>query len=310
MRKVLVSMLALALAVFALAAPAVAQDSYGAIQRLLDGETANANITAVSTHTPLICRYVGPLAAGGTITVAAGGDITFSLGAVGASAVDTTLECPLAAPYGGVFTVANAACDTLGEVINIVNKSPNWRCVLRDGMAADSSNNTLITLAETAANTEAGLALLADTAVTFDVAAELTPERTMRRSLDPGTRNMLAPNPAANSRVALFQATATSTYGADTSTWEVYTCATRYPTRWVPFLTTNTALGYIADENMTESCERIDAQAGGATTVQKLYTYPYALEGRKGDRLIVRLNNLSAMTAPQLTAYARVAPLK
>jgi hypothetical protein len=297
------------LAALTFASGALAQDSYGAIQRLLDGETASANITAVSTHTPLVCKWVGPASTGGTITVAAGGDITFSTGPAGGSAVDTTLECPIVGALGGIFDVSNAACDTLGEVVNLVNRSPNWRCVLRDGMAADSADNTLITLAETAATAANGLALLADTAVTFDVAAELTPERSIQRSLD-GPYQTITPNSSPGSRVALFEATTLSTYGAGTSAFEVFSCRTTYPSQWGPWVAATPALGYVALTDMTENCVQLENRPNGATTVSSTFNYPYAMEGRKGDRLIVRVNNSAAMTVPQLTAYGRVALLK
>lgn len=288
----------------------VQADSFGAIQRLLDGESATAQVTAVSTHSPIIVRYVGPSSAGGTVTVAAGGDITFSVGAVGASAVDDSLECPVSGALGGIFDLSTpaAACDTLGEIVDLINKSPNWRAVLRDGMRGDPTDNVFATLSETAANTPNGLALLGDSGVTFDVAAEITPERTIARSLD-GPYAYIQQNPSVSSRVALFKIAATSTYGSGTSTIEVFSCKTLYPSSWGA-VTAGSVSGYAAKNNGSETCTTLDSVAGAATTVEKVLTYDYALESKKGERLIVRLNNSAAMTAATLYAYGRVTQLQ
>jgi hypothetical protein len=105
----------------------------------------DASSTTGDDDVALLIRYVGTNTSGGTVVVAATtGDITFATGAVGSSAADDTLECPVSGALGGIIDVSNASCDTIGEVVDIINGSPNWRAVPVNALAADvidASNN-------------------------------------------------------------------------------------------------------------------------------------------------------------------------
>lgn len=148
----------------------------------------DASSTTGDDDVALIIRYVGSNTSGGTVTVAATtGDITFATGAVGSSAADDTLECPVSGALGGIIDVSNSACDTIGEVVDIINGSPNWRAVPINAMSADvidASNNgsgSLLDFAEAQASGLNGVSVYWNVdgdAGNFDlVRALITPEQ-------------------------------------------------------------------------------------------------------------------------------------
>lgn len=131
--------------------------------------------SGVESYYPILIRYIGDNPDGGTVTVAAGGDITLKTGPVATSTADVTTECPFSGGLGGVIDVSDDACSTLGEVVDAINASPNWVAVIQDGRRSDSSNNTLAALSETSAATPAGLALAGDGAVSLKSVIALVP---------------------------------------------------------------------------------------------------------------------------------------
>lgn len=285
----------LALSILALVVTAEAQDPWvypGILARIAAGRPANIVQTAVSTHVPILIKYIGTNANGGTVAVAAGGSITLSTGPVGSSAVSTATECPISGALGGVIDVTNAACDTWGEVVDAINGkcstcvTTEWRAVLLDALRSDSSNDTAATLSEAAANSADGLGLLGDTAVTFDVQRAAVPRefRSIKAYLQPGT-NVFLQKPFANYRTVLTKCIETSTYGSGSSTFEIIGDVQTYS------LTQPTA---------TETS--LWSQAGGATTVATTVDFqPGNLWSDVGEKVIVRINNSAAMTAPNLT---------
>jgi hypothetical protein len=127
--------------------------------------------TAVSTDVGIYVRYVGTGTGVATVEVAAGGDITL----VANGAADATLECPVSGALGGVIDVSDTACDTIGEVVDVINSSVDWIAVPHASLRSDSSNNTLITLAATDAKLPNGLGLLRDSAVALTINLVLAP---------------------------------------------------------------------------------------------------------------------------------------
>lgn len=130
------------------------------------GEPVRDVTTAVDTDPAILFWFVGDDTTGVvTVEVAAGGDITLKQ----AGAVDTTIECPLSGAYGGVIDVSDAACDTLGEIVDIVNSTSGseWRAALVASLASDSSNDTLLL-------TAAAEARGPGKAIYFDSSSQLT----------------------------------------------------------------------------------------------------------------------------------------
>lgn len=273
--------------------------------RMLSGEAASGFNSAISTHTSLIVGYTGGTAASpsGLVAVAAGGAITFTQGAAGSEAATTEFECPVSGALGGVIDVTNAACDTLGEVCDVINGSgtgstytanTSWRCVILDGLYADSSNDTLVTISATQAARPDGLALLGDTAVSFDVARALLPAymRSLDWYVDGSPLKQLKPRPFEGLRSHLFKTIATSTYGSGTSTIEVSS---------VRDVFNRTQYG----QKLTETATTIWSQAGGATTVAGTADFtPLGLQGETDAKIVVKLNNSAANTVTTLTNWA------
>ena len=300
-------LLKLALAIFALvsAAPAAhAQDYYGwVLSNLLRGNSVARYNSAVSTDVPLLVKYVGTALPGGTVTVAANGDITLSTGGVGASAVDTTLECPVSGALGGVIDVSDAACDTLGEVVDVMNASPNWRAVILDGLRTDSSNDTLLARTEINAAVSEGLGLFHDAGVGFKSTIALTTvggaglgvngQRSIQAYIDNPINNTMVKGagPFTNLATLLFKAIGTTTYGSGTSTFEVFSVIPTYRTA--------------GSTNGSEIVTQLWSEAGGGSTTAKTFDFGgYGLRSQTGAKLVVRINNSAAMTAATFPAYA------
>ena len=98
--------------------------------------------------------YIGPEDSG-TVTIATS-VMTLQHGDLASEAVDTTVGS------SGVLTMTGATLDTLGEVKDEVNSSPNWFMELETGLYGDSANATLLDKSETQAKVKAGLPIYFD----------------------------------------------------------------------------------------------------------------------------------------------------
>ena len=217
-------------------------------------------------------RYVGS-SASATVTVAAGGDITLKHGALGAEAADTTIKLP-SGGSNGVIDVSDTDADTLAEVLDHINASPNWEAVLVCGLRTDSANDTLNALTETTLTPGTWQGLVFDTNVAFMLNVALT-------AFDPVTnpKELLT-------HARIYKATTVSTYASGTSLFQVYACS---------YDRTGTTL--------TET--KIFEEANGATTVAK--TWDWTAFGMKpankdlGYRLVARIKNSAACASATLT---------
>ena len=156
MRKLFAVLALLALAV----TPAFAADlgEEGAVQ-------INTSTTTVDTSPFVLIYYVGSdTTAAVTVEVA---DNTWTL--LQGGAADTTIECPLSGAYGGLLDVTNAACDTLGELMNIVNNTSGseWRIVPINGQLADDPDEDALALGATEARGD-GAVVYYDDSVKLD----------------------------------------------------------------------------------------------------------------------------------------------
>jgi hypothetical protein len=251
-------------------------------------------ITADDTDIALLCKYVGyspaTTANSGTITVAVtSSDITFEAGPQGSeSATAVGIECPVSGALDGIFDVSNAACDTLGEIVDLINvpASP-FRCVILDGFRSDSPNARLLTMSETRATTNAGLGIAWDTSTAFDMTVAVVPTeyRSMQAYVTPGSRNVNH-DVFGNSRTVVLKANATSTFATGTS-----------------FLTiTSVNVNNAASGRSTESVTTLFNEVGGATTANKIFDLgaPVGIIGRVGEKVVARLDNSAAMSAAVL----------
>jgi hypothetical protein len=157
------------------AAPLSAQDAYSLLlNRWLAGETVASHQAAEDVNVALVVGYKGT-SESALVAVAAGGDITFTSGTESSEVADTTLECPVSGDLGGIIDVSDGDCDTLGEVVDIINGADSdWYAVILDGVRTDSSNDTLLLKSAAAATAPGGLNLEWDTDVADHVTFALT----------------------------------------------------------------------------------------------------------------------------------------
>lgn len=184
---------------------------------------AGRAVAADDTDVAMLVRYIGTASGGGEVAVAAGGDITFTE----ATVAENDFECPVSGALGGVIDVSDTACDTLGEVCDVINGtgagSTNWRCVLLDGHRADSSNDTLLTISATTADALDGLGLKFDTDVMKATSVAMVPLKARRMPFylvggGSGANEKLVRSPFKNTQTAVtfIYAVAGTATGADT----------------------------------------------------------------------------------------------
>jgi hypothetical protein len=156
MRKLFVALALLALAV----TPVVAADlgEEGAVQ-------INTSTSAVDTSPFVLIYYVGSDTTG--VVTAQVADDTWTL--LEGGAADESIECPLSGDYGGLLDVTNAACDTLGELMNVVNNTSgsNWRIVPINGQIDDDTDDAPLAKAATEARGD-GVVVFYDDSVELD----------------------------------------------------------------------------------------------------------------------------------------------
>lgn len=290
-------------------APAHAQTQFDFITNLYrDGLVASVTQVAVSTDTALLIRYVGTQMSG-TVDVSAAGLITFKHGAIGAEVVDTSVECDasiaVTGSRNGIWDVSVAACNTITEGAGIINSqvtstaTHNWIIVPLDALGTDdlscSGNGCLVTVTGQSATSLDGYAAKWDTAVTFTSTIALLPAsfRSMKAYVS-GTQKPITlkvTNPFSGYRTVIGVAEATSTYGSGTS---LYAISQVLPS-------------YFSTTQYTEVISTVRGSVtGGATTVAKAYVSlsdNMRLFGNEGQKVVLRLTNSAALTAPLHNAY-------
>jgi hypothetical protein len=103
--------------------------------------------TTAATEPLFYIKYFGPSGTSTTTVASTATTLTFVVN----GAAYTGFECPVAGALGGVIDTSNAACDTAGEVVDIINAtSPTFatgyfRAVIGAGTRASTSNNTMVT---------------------------------------------------------------------------------------------------------------------------------------------------------------------
>lgn len=277
------------------------------------GYAVGGLVSGVTTATgsPILIKYIG--AGGGTVEVdAATGDITLKTGPVGGSAADTTTECPISGANGGVIDVSDAACNTLGEVVDAINASPNWRAAIQDGLRSDSSNTLLNTLAETNAAVAKGVALKIDgVAVDYNTIA-LIPVRDdinwfLQNSAPDNSGTATRPgagvnkNPFNDSATSfLYALTNVTGTGALAAGFNVYSVAGSYVVPTQSASGPSTAAGIISLS--TETVTTLLTGTPAATTVDKAFDFShFGVGGRRGEKVVVRVAD-AALTASTLQA--------
>jgi hypothetical protein len=106
-------------------------------------------IVAANTEPALYVKYFGPGgAATTTLAVETDGNLTFVVN----GAAYAGFECPVSGALGGVIDVSDTACDTAGEVVDVINSTATsfstgyFRAVIAAGLRADTIDNAYNTL--------------------------------------------------------------------------------------------------------------------------------------------------------------------
>lgn len=246
---------------------------------------------SVSTNILGIVKYIGPNACA-DIAVAASGDITFQSGACGSEAADTTLECPVSGALGGVFDLSTpaAACDTWGEVADLINASGSWIFIPIGVKRSDSTDNVAITLSETDdVGTRKGVALLKDdtTSLNTSIVVSNLADDDVNDYVTRATGNTFRfkTNPYEDSVFRLIDWTDTVTTGGAT-TLSVQCLLENF----------NATTGA-----WTETARTIWSSGTAASTTEFNKTFPF-LECKPGEKMLARVTSTSTHTAA--TAFA------
>jgi len=132
-------------------------------------KVVSAYYNAADVSPALYVKFVGvetnPTAAT-TVAVSAGASITF----IKDGAAYDGFECPVSGALGGIIDTTNAACDTLGEIVDVINSDikKNFVAVIANGLRSDpvqTSGNLLTIGASTAVKSPTGMPLFWDTSV-------------------------------------------------------------------------------------------------------------------------------------------------
>lgn len=270
-------------------------------------EPAFAAITADDSDVAMLVKYIGPIGASGTtnsgtVQIAATSAL-FKSGAQGAETNATTdPTCPGGGTAGTVdFT--NAACDTLGEMVDVVNATTTWRAVLVAGFRTDNtfnSNVKLVALGATRATTPDGVQIKFKTANQLTSSLLVAPARfttSMTAYLaggNAGQPRAFVSNPFYNRRSVFLLGNETSTFASGTSTYNIYSV-----------LPKNRPAGAAGvGTGSSEVVTLMYSDVGGATTVSKTFDLrDIGIAAARNEKLIIRLTNSAALSVTTNRAY-------
>lgn len=171
----------------------------------------------------MLIKYIGTAAPSATtdVAVAAGGDMTFRVAGVASTTVNSAAVCGAVVGTLDLSTPAGT-CDTLGEVVDVINATSDWRAVLVGALRTDSSDNTITTFAVAAAMRAEGVPLYFDSAVSLTTSIAMIPDNCkidIRCFMSP--QGLLKENPSGGTQTSVNWIEGYSTY-ATTGTFNVY----------------------------------------------------------------------------------------
>lgn len=234
----------------------------------------------------MLVKYVGTSTSATTdVAVAAGGDMTFRVAGAADPAVNTVAAGSLCGATPGTLDLSTpaATCDTLGEVVDVINASGTWIAVLVDALPTDLSDNTLFTRSVTSGVVAEGVPLYFDSPVSLHASLALLPtgcQTNIRCFTTPN--NKLLENPFGGTQTFLKYLQGQSAF-ATTSTWLCYSVKVSNKT----------------PGTSTSVVTQIFQAATGATGVASV---PIGLTGapifsKPHEKLIVRILNTGASSA-------------
>ena len=133
------------------------------LEEALRNATTKSAVVSDNTPIALVVKYVG--SGMGQIAVSSNGDVYFYRTTLGTT---VTLDTAVSGAGSGFIDVSNASYNTMGEVVDYINTTTNWRSMILDSLRSDSSNDTLNALTRTTTGVQStGAQLVWDT----DIAA-------------------------------------------------------------------------------------------------------------------------------------------
>jgi hypothetical protein len=227
-------------------------------------------------------QYIGTQDAA-DVEVNAAGLILFKHGAVGATVADTNVSAD------GTITTTGGTEDTVGEVLNIINATTNWRAIHVDALLADSLNNSLLDMGPSDAKVAGGLAIPWDSdSANWNISRLVAPDE-IRDNIEVyykvqganvGAKTIDYDLPFRGTRGAVSYMAGVSTYASGTSTFQLI----------------SESPGNAAGVALSTSV--IYADLTGATTVDAAAagldgSVGFEMSGKLGHRLVARINNSS-----------------
>jgi hypothetical protein len=253
----------------------------------------NVVVSADDTDVALLIRYVGSETSA-TVEVNAGGDLLFEA----AAAADTTIN-PAATNYCGAtegtidLSSPETTCNSLGEVVDVINTSANWQAVIVDGLRSDTVDNVLLDAGPDQATKVDGLAIYFTSADKDFTSRALLPANCQTDircfTANPNAGAPLLERPAGNTQTVLqWLAGYLTTDSGGTATFTVYAVKER-----------NKEAGSTATERT------IFTGVGGATTADKQWTQfqNVPLVTQKGEKMIVRMSATGTTSTFRMQAF-------
>lgn len=250
--------------------------------------------TVLDTDVALYVQYVGSATTKPTVEVSAAGLITFKVAGV----ADPSVACP-EADDDGIIDVAQAACNTMIEVVNAINQgNSNWRAVLASSLGTDTSNDALATLSATDTNLRIGAPLFYDSnfagsaPVVTALVAPVYPGGPADGSwffLGPG--GGLNTNPFRGVTSFLSGVSEKKTSGGTIADTQIFGVFREYRG--------SAATGY----DLFEVIRTVWSQTGAATTVQGTLDFSnFPLISAPGEAFVVRIGSSTTISAQNLNA--------
>jgi len=277
----------LTLALVILAASAFAQ-----VAQPVSGNVASDTAGSVA----LLIKYVGTTAGSATtdVAVAAGGDMTFRVAGVASTTINSAAVCGAVAGTLDLSTPAGT-CDTLGEVVDVINATADWRAVLVSALRSDASDNTLTTFAVTAAQKAEGIAVYFDSAVSLTTTIALIPETCktdIRCYMSPN--GSLLSNPYAGQQTEVRWVAGFSTF-ATTGNFQIFSVRAFNKTG-------------VSSEVVRTMWQEVTGATG---TNKQLTQFQYfGLLGGPSEKMLVRILNTGASSAYFMQAYGVQKPIQ
>jgi len=152
-----------------------AQVSLRGLQVLpFDAEYASNFVSAADTEPALVIKFhpgaTTTAADATTVANVANTSITFVVNA----AAYAGFECPVSGALGGVIDVTNAACNTLGEVVDVINSTASsfttgyFRAAIVNGLRSDDSGSLLADAADADVRSTSGEVIYFDSSFLDD----------------------------------------------------------------------------------------------------------------------------------------------